>query len=498
MTPAPVRVRFAPSPTGFLHIGGARTALLNWLFARHSGGSFILRIEDTDRNRLTAGAVEGLMDALRWLGLEWDEGPDKGGPHGPYVQSERKALYHAWANGLLEQGKAYKCWATPEELQRAREIAQKSRGGKIAGYERIYRFISDAERAQVQAERGDAYVIRFAMPLEGETVVHDRVRGKIVFDNADQSDTVLLKSDGFPTYHLAMAVDDHFMQISHVMRSDEWVPSLALHQQLYEAFGWPAPEWVHLPVILNPTGKGKLSKRKPPVDEKGNPIPVMVHEYRELGYLPEALVNFLTNIGYSFGDDREVFTVEETIGRFDLRRINPASGTFPMQKLIWLNGKYIADLTDEDFITRVTPFLQAAYGERFEAASLHAITPFIKERVNPLMQAVALIKFLYVYDPSPAEELIMKKMDAAQTSTILERSHALLSTIEPFVHTATEPPMRDLVEALGFKPGQVFGTLRQAVTGQLVSPPLFESMEVMGKATSLQRLAEAQARLAAG
>jgi len=490
-----VRVRFAPSPTGFLHIGGARTALINWLFARHSGGKFILRIEDTDRNRLVEGAMEKQMAALRWLGLEWDEGPDKGGEYGPYIQSERKEMYQEWATWLLEQGKAYKCWATPDELKRAREIAQKSKSGKIAGYERIYRFISDEEREKVQAERGNNYVIRFAMPLEGQTVVHDRVRGKIVFDNADLGDTVLLKSDGFPTYHLAMAVDDHHMQISHVMRTDEWVPSLGLHQNLYAAFGWEPPEWVHLSIVTY-NGK-KMSKRKPPVDDKGNPVPVMTHEYKEQGYLPEALVNFLTNVGYSFGDDREFFSAEETIERFELRRINPAAGDFDEKKLFWLNGEWIRHLSDDEFVERVTPFVAATYGDAFDPVPLKQITPYIKERVNPLTQAPDLIKFLYDYEPCPVDELIVKKMDAQKTGSVLQRSHEILSAVDPFNHTTTEPPLRDLVEALDMKAGQVFGTLRQAITGQKVSPPLFETMEVVGKATVLQRLTEAQDRLKA-
>ena len=493
VTSRPVRVRFAPSPTGYLHIGGARTALLNWLFARHSGGKFILRIEDTDQVRFVKDAVDNLMESMRWLGLDWDEGPDVGGDYGPYVQSGRLELYQKWAHWLVEQGKAYRCYATPEELAHAKEQAKQERGGKIMGYERIHRFISEAERAQLQAERGH-YAIRFATPLEGQTIVHDRVRGQIVFDNTSLSDAVLLKSDGFPTYHLGVVVDDHFMNISHVMRSDEWIPSFGLHHNLYQAFGWDAPEWVHLPVILNPSGKGKISKRKPPVDDEGHPIPVMVHEYREQGYLPDALVNFLTNIGYNFGDDQEIFTPAETIARFTLDRINNAGAKFPMSKLKWLNGEYVQGLDDETFIMTLSRHLEKVYGA-IDPHKLAILAPELKKRANPLSKAVPFVKFLYAYEPCAPAELIQKQMDAAHTKEILRRSYATIDALADFNVAVLDTAIRALVEDMGLKVGQVLGTLRQAITAQQVSPPLWESMLALGKEESLKRIQAAETRL---
>lgn len=492
LTDKPVRVRFAPSPTGYLHIGSARTTLLTWLFARHSHGKFILRIEDTDQKRFVQDALDKLMQDIRWLGLEWDEGPDVGGPYGPYIQSERLELYQKWAHWLVEQGKAYKCFATEEELARAREISQKTRGGRIAGYERIYRFISDEERAKLEKERG-SYVIRFAMPLEGETVAHDRIRGDVVFKNEELSDMVLLKSDGFPTYHLAVVIDDHFMEISHVTRTEEWLPSLGLHHNLYEAFGWDEPEWVHMPVVLNPNGKGKMSKRNPPMVD-GKIVPVMVNDYREAGYLPEALINFLTNVGYSYGDDQEIFNVQDTIARFDIDRVSPASAAFNFQKLVWTNGVYIRELTDEDLADHLVPFLQKAYSA-VDRAKLVKIAPHIRERVNPLSEAVALLKFMFNFEPCPNDKLIQKNMDAAGTKNVLHLSYERLAGLSDFSHEAQAAVMEPLVEQLGLKKAQVYGTLRMATTAQQVSPPLFETMEVLGKDESLARIQAAEAQL---
>lgn len=482
--PDSVRVRFAPSPTGYLHIGGARTALLNVLFARRSGGKFVLRIEDTDQTRYVADAIDRLMDAMRWLGLDWDEGPDIGGEYGPYIQSERLELYQKWADWLVDQGKAYRCYCTPERLKTVNED-KKTRKEKL-GYDRHCRNLSAEQRAK---HAGEPYVIRFAMPLDGQTVVNDRVRGEIVFEHTNLNDAVLLKSDGFPTYHLAVVVDDHFMKISHVMRSDEWIPSLGLHENLYRAFGWNVPEWVHLPVMLSPTG-GKMSKRKPPMDEKGNPIPIMVHEYHELGYLPGALVNFLTNIGYNFGDDREVFSMAETIERFDLDRINNTGAKFPMKKLIWLNGEYIREKVSDDELARLLrePLEQA--GLEVNKELLSKIIPLLRVRLKTLNEVVAMAGFFFheQFQPPNSEMLVPKKMDAAGAREMLEAAYSVLKEMDDFSTDATHAAMAELVQQLGLKNGQVFGGLRSAVTGQRVSPPTFETMEVLGKEVSLQRI----------
>ncbi|HPV08860.1 MAG TPA: glutamate--tRNA ligase, partial [Aggregatilineales bacterium] len=319
-TNRPVRVRFAPSPTGYLHIGGARTALFNWLFARKHGGSFILRIEDTDQSRYVPEAEDDIMASLRWLGLNWDEGPDIGGKAGPYRQSERAELYREWADWLIEHGYAYRCNCSPERLEKVRE-EQRARGEK-PGYDRFCR------DRNLGPDIGE-HVVRFKMPLEGETTVHDLIRGPITFSNAELQDLVLLKSDGLPTYHLANVVDDHFMEISYIMRADEWIATAPIHWQLYRAFGWEMPAIAHLPVILSPSGHGKLSKRDQAFQEGGTKVLVQVREFREAGYLPEAVVNFLTNVGWAFGDDREVFTPEEAMERFELEDINPAPSKLP-------------------------------------------------------------------------------------------------------------------------------------------------------------------------
>ncbi|NDJ85787.1 MAG: glutamate--tRNA ligase [Chloroflexi bacterium] len=494
MSDRPVRVRFAPSPTGYLHIGGARTALLTWLLARSHDGTFILRIEDTDQKRYNEDATHKLMEDLRWLGLDWDEGPEIGGDYGPYIQSQRLDLYQKWANWLVEQGKAYRCYATQEELARAREIAQKTTG-KVAGYERMHRYLSDEERAKLQEERG-SYVIRFAMPLEGKTEVYDRVRGKIVFNNAEQNDAVLLKSDGFPTYHLAMAVDDHFMEISHVTRTEEWIPSAGLHQQLYQAFGWEPPEWVHMPVILNPNGKGKMSKRNPPVREDGTVIPVLVHDYREAGYLPDAMVNFLTNIGWSFGDDREVFDVQETLNEFTISRISPSSGAFPVSKLDWINGVYIRQKSTDELADLLLPFLERV-GYQVDREKLAGIVPHIQERLKTLQEAAEWTRFLWIeeFAPAPPEDLIPKKLDAAQSLELLRAAYATLRDLDNFGWETQEAALRALAKEHGVKAGQLFNPLRVATTAQQVAPPLFQSMEVLGREETLRRIQLAIAAL---
>lgn len=493
MTHQDVRVRFAPSPTGSLHIGGARTALFNWLFAKRHGGKFILRIEDTDQARSVPGSVEELMAGLRWLGLEWDEGPDKGGPLGPYIQSQRLELYQQWAQYLLDQGQAYRCYATPEELKRAKEIAEKSKGGKIAGYERIYRFISEEERAKVAQERPN-HVIRLAMPIGGETVVQDELRGTIRFPNEELSDIVLLKSDGFPTYHLAMAVDDHLMQISHVMRAEEWLPSAPMHTALYQALGWEPPKFVHLPMMVY-KGK-KISKRNPPLDDSGNKIPVMVRDYMEIGFQAEAVVNWLCNIGWSFGEDREIFPVEEAIARFSIERINPAPTEMPYSKLEFLNGHYVRALSLEAFMAQMTPLLEAAYGP-IDQEKLRIIGPHLQERANPLPAGVPIVAFLFAphFTPPTAEQVIPKGLNAAATKNLLAKLHELLAGLPDFAAATQEGPIRALAAEMNLKAAQVFNPLRWATTGQQIAPPLFESIEALGREATLQRLQLAIAAL---
>jgi glutamyl-tRNA synthetase len=343
-----------------------RTALFNWLYARHTGGKFILRIEDTDQSRYVPGSIELITDGLRWLGLDWDEGPEVGGEYGPYIQSERTRLYRQWADWLVEQGKAYRCYCTSERLDNLRKSG-------VQGYDLHCRTLSIEERAAHEAN-GDSYVIRFKMPLDGQTTVHDLIRGDITVENGTLTDLVLLKSDGFPTYHLANVVDDHFMEISHILRAEEWIPTAPVHRQLYDALGWEMPAIAHLPVILNPNGRGKLSKRTVGFTEDGRSVPVRLNEFREAGYLPEAIVNFLTNIGWSFGEDREVFSVAETIERFDLSRINPAGGKFPLEKLDWLNGVYVREMATDRLVALLGDRLAAA-GYQVDPVKLVELLP---------------------------------------------------------------------------------------------------------------------------
>ena len=475
----PVRVRFAPSPTGYLHIGGARTALFNWVFARKHNGVFILRIEDTDQTRYVPDSEQDIKDNLRWLGLHWDEGPDAGGPYGPYRQSERAELYREWANWLVDHGFAYRCTCPPERLEQVRE--QQRQAGQKPGYDRHCRDLNLGPDA-------GPHVIRFKMPTDGETVVNDLIRGPIVFQNAELEDLVLLKSDGLPTYHLANVVDDHFMAISHIMRADEWIASAPLHWQLYHAFGWEMPAIAHLPVILSPSGKGKLSKRDQAFQDGQVKVLVQVREFREAGYLPEAVVNFLMNVGWAFGEDREVFSVEEAIPRFRLEDINPAPGRLPYEKLEWLNGVTIRSLPCAELANRIKPFLEKA-GLRVDTDRLLKATPLIQERIKTLSEAVDMIGFLFrdEIEINPAE-LIQPKMDPQSTAQALQSAHSTLAGLADFSHEVQEKALRKLAEQLGLKPNQLFGTLRVAVTGQRVSPPLFETMEILGRDTVLHRI----------
>ncbi len=489
----PVRTRFAPSPTGPLHIGGARTALFGWLFARHHGGQFILRIEDTDQKRFDPRSLDQIIGGLRWLGIDWDEGPDIGGPYAPYRQSERLPFYHQWANWLVEHDKAYRCYCSPERLEQLNQdkIARK----EPPGYDRRCRYLTAAERADFERS-GAPYVIRFKMPVDGKTVVHDLIRGEVIFDNSTQQDMVLLKQDGYPTYHLAHIVDDYLMQISHVTRANEWLPSLALHVQIWQAFGWDMPQFAHLPVLLNPNGKGKLSKRHAGYVEDGRQVLVLVDEYRQAGYLPQAVINFLTNIGWNFGDEREVFSVQEAIERFDLNRVNPANSIFPIEKLDWLNGVYLRQLPVDELAAYLREPLEHA-GLTVDDALLRRVAPLVQIRIKTLNDIVELAGFFFRSDfklTDPAS-LIPERMDAAQTQDLLERAYQALAGLDNFEHASTEAAMRGLAEAMGIKPKLLFNVLRVAVTGQKVATPLFETMEILGRETCLERIRMARESL---
>jgi glutamyl-tRNA synthetase len=483
-----IRVRYAPSPTGYLHAGGARSCLFNWLFARHHGGTFILRIEDTDRTRYYERSVSDLLSSLRWLGLDWDEGPEVGGPFGPYTQTQRLPLYQEYARKLVASGDAYYCYCSPARLEAMR--AEQRRTGSPLGYDRHCRELTAHERAEREAE-GIVPVVRLKVPLEGETCFDDLIRGRICMKNSQMDDFVLLKSDGFPTYHLGVVVDDHMMEISHILRADEWISSTPRHVSMYRAFGWTPPLYAHLPVILSPAGKGKMSKRKL-VAADGHEYNVMIREFRAAGYLPEALFNFLALVGWSYDDKTELLTREQMIAHFDLAHVSKAPAKFSYDKLDWMNGMYIRQLAVDDLAARIKPFLdRAKYHPDLE--TVQRITPLIRERLVKLSDAVAMTDLFFVddlrYDP---QLLIQKGMTAEQARQVLAESQQILSSAPQFDEATIEPPLRAKAEEMGLKARQFFGTLRIATTGKEVAPPLFGTLVIVGREKVLARIARAR------
>jgi glutamyl-tRNA synthetase len=490
-----VRVRFPPSPTGLLHVGGARTALFNWLFAYGQAaregkrGAFVIRIEDTDRSRYVEGAAEGIVDVLEWFGLTWDEGPDKGGPVGPYVQSERTRLYQEHAQLLVDASKAYRCFCTPERLQQLREEQQERK--EPPGYDRRCRSLSP-EAIEANLAQGKPFVVRFAMPREGETVVHDLIRGAMVFQNVTLEDLVLLKSDGYPTYHLANVVDDHHMRITHIMRGEEWIPTAPVHVQLYQAFGWEVPAIAHMPLILAPGG-GKLSKRH------GS---TAMEEFRAQGYLPEALMNYLALLGWSYDGQTELFSKEELLEKFTLERVSPSPATFDYAKLRWFNQHYINHILSVDDLTeRVVPWLAAAGLTDLTAAEpgseayqrVREVVAILKDRLVLLSDAPELMSYFLRDDLEPYDPalLIPKKWDATMAKEALAESLLVLEGISVEDEAGVEAKLRALAEERGWKAGQLFMPIRVAVTGRTESPGLFETLRVIGDARVRERISRA-------
>jgi glutamyl-tRNA synthetase len=483
----PVRVRFAPSPTGFPHVGNIRTALFNWLFARHTGGKFILRIEDTDVVRKVEGAVEAIMDGLKWLGLDWDEGPGVEGAYGPYYQSERLHLYREAAERLIAQGDAYYCYCSPERLEEMR--AEQARLKQPPGYDRMCRELSAAECERKKAE-GIVPVVRLKIPLGETTEFSDIIWGDLTFDTNTLDDLVLLKSDGYPTYHLANVVDDHAMEISHVLRAEEWISSVPRHLIMYRALGYQPPQYAHLPMILGPD-RSKLSKRHGAVS---------ILEYREQGYLPETMVNFLALLGWALDDKTELFSREQLIEHFSLERISRTGAIFNWDKLGWMNGVYIRGLSLDDLTQRALPFLEKelppAVKRPLAEDYVRQIMPLIQERAHTLAEIPDLTEFFFTegleYEP---ELLIVKKMTRQLALPALEAARERLQPLAKFDHDSLEQVLRPLAEELGLKTGQLFGTLRVAVTGRTVAPPLFETMSVLGKDLCLERIDAALEKL---
>ncbi len=482
-----VRVRYAPSPTGYPHVGNIRTALFNWLFARHYGGSFIVRIEDTDVTRKVKGAVEAILDSLRWLGMDWDEGPDVGGEYSPYFQSQRLEIYREIAQRLVSQGDAYYCYCSPQRLEEMR--AEQVRGKQPPGYDRHCRNLSREEKAQKEAE-GVTPVVRFKTPLNGQTRFNDLIRGVVVFENSTIDDFVLLKSDGYPTYHLANVVDDHLMEITHVLRAEEWLSSTPRHQLLYQALEFEPPQFAHLPMLLG-TDRSKLSKRHGAAS---------ITEYRHLGYLPATMVNFLALLGWSLDDRTEILSRQELINNFSLERVSRTAAIFNRDKLDWMNGVYIRSLSLEGFTQQAFPFLDrglpAQVKRPLSTDYVEQIMPLIQERARTLVEVVALAKFFFVdeldYD---ASLLVGKNMDYESTLRALQEAQNRLEQLEEFDAESLEFLLRPLAMELGLKTGQLFGALRVATTGRTAAPPLFQTMAVLGKKCCLKRIETALAKL---
>ncbi len=472
----PVRTRIAPSPTGDPHVGTAYVALFNYAFARQNEGSFILRIEDTDRGRSTSESEAMILEALSWLGLEWDEGPDVGGPHGPYRQSERTEIYREHVERLVNAGAAYPCFCTRERLDALR--AEQKAAKQQLGYDRHCRAL-DSEDARRRVDAGEPHVIRLAMPTSGETVADDLLRGEISIANAQVDDQVLLKSDGHPTYHLANVVDDHLMEITHVIRAEEWISSLPKHIRLYEAFGWAPPVFCHLPLLRN-ADRSKISKRKNPVS---------LDHYRQAGILPEALLNYLALMGWTMPDERDQFTLAEFIGDFRLDDISLGGPVFDLEKLRWLNGKYIRNLSLGDFLERLR-------GGVLSDDYLLRVLPLVQERVDTLADFVPYAEFFFVgdvkYDPAALPKLVAKNHTAPQTAKafrLLLENH--LDQILEWDAENIEGAMRGFCDENDWLPKELFMPVRVALTGRTATPPLFETMEVLGKARCRWRLRRA-------
>jgi glutamyl-tRNA synthetase len=490
MSEGKVRVRYAPSPTGYPHVGNIRTALFNWLFARHSGGSFIVRIEDTDVNRKVEGAVEAILDGLRWLGIDWDEGPEVGGSYGPYFQSQRLDLYHKAARYLIESGHAYPCYCSEERLARMRaEMAR--RKDSTRSYDRHCRNLSPAERERLEAQ-GTKPVVRFKTPLEGQTRFNDLIKGEVIFDNSTLDDFVLLKSDGYPTYHLANVVDDHLMEITHIMRADEWLSSTPRHVLLYNALDYRPPLFAHLPMILG-EDRSKLSKRHGATS---------IIEYREQGYLPQAMVNFLALLGWSLDDRTELFTKDELIQHFSIERISKTSAIFSLNKLNWMNGVYIRKMSHEELAEHLQPFLERDLPESVKRPISREyvirVVPLIQERLTVLTEAAHNYDFFFVDDLHYETGLLQgKKLTKEDVVRSLEAARVLLQDIF-FETPRLEHALRQLATDLGLKTGDFFGVIRVAITGRTAAPPLFQTMVVLGKERCLKRIETALSKIRRG
>jgi glutamyl-tRNA synthetase len=471
-----VRVRFAPSPTGALHIGGARTALFNWLFARNQGGAFILRIEDTDRERSTLEANRAIFHGLEWLGLDWDEGPNTDGLFGPYYQTERLKIYYKYADQLIKEGKAYYCFCTPEELSKKRKEAAARK--EAPRYDGKCRKLPEEEIKKLR-ESGKPKVGRFLLPPVGETVVEDLIRGKVVFQNELLDDFVILKSDGFPTYNFACVIDDHLMEISHVIRGDDHLSNTPRQILLYQALGWELPKFAHIPMILG-KDKARLSKRHGATS---------VINYRDIGYLPEALLNYIARLGWGYGDE-EIFSREELISKFSLDGVSKNPAVFDTDKLNWLNGKYIRKILPERLIDLCEPLLIEAYGKP-DLEYIKKVVLAFHDRLVLIPDIVPLSKYFFVDEFEYDSKGVEKYFKTEHAKKILESLKEQLAKAEPFTRENIEPVFKGLAKEMNVKLGVIIHPCRLALTGTLQSPPMYDVVEILGKEKVEERLSGA-------
>ena len=479
-----IRVRFAPSPTGYLHVGGLRTALYNYLFAKHTGGTFILRIEDTDQSRKVEGAVENLINTLHWAGMEYDEGPHRDAGRGPYVQSQRLDLYQTYAQKLVDNDFAYYCFCSPERLQ---EVRQKQLAAKRStAYDRHCRNIP-REEAERRRAAGEQCVIRMKVPLEGELSFDDVIRGRVTIALPMVDDQVLMKSDGFPTYHLAVVVDDHLMGITHIIRGEEWLSSVPKHILLYRYFGWELPVLAHLPLLLNPD-KSKLSKRQ------GD---VAVEDYRAKGYLREAIVNFIAFLGWNPGDEQELFTMDQLVREFTLERVGKSGAVFNIEKLNWLNQQHIKLKSNEDLYQLIRPKLSPAQTAGIDERYILNVIGLLKERMAFPSDFIEMSEYFF-QDPVTIDEAGLKKYWEPQTSDYLAALAGRFESLTDFSHHSIETTLRQFAEDLQVKPTKLIHPARLAISGRTMGPGLFEMMELMGKETVVRRLRHAVKKFAEG
>jgi glutamyl-tRNA synthetase len=485
-----VRVRFAPSPTGLPHLGNMRTALFNWLFARHYGGAFIVRIEDTDVVRTVEDADQMILEALRWLGLDWDEGPERGGRFGPYYQSRRMSFYQTYAQRLLQEGEAYRCYCSTERLEEMRQEQQ--RRGEPPGYDRRCRELRDAERSGYEAQ-GIKPVIRFRVPLDGETSLHDLLRGEITFANGSLDDFVLLKSDGYPTYHLANVVDDHLMKISDVLRADEWISSTPRHILIYQALGWQPPRYIHLPLILERSG-GKMSKRLGDVS---------LDSYRQRGYLSEALVNYLALLGWSPGDTQEIFALEELVERFSWERISVSPAIFDLERLDWFNKWYMRHFAPAGIAQAVAAYLRETYGQEERSqgtayspeAWLELLVEHVREEVSRMNQIPARASFIFLNEidyTAEAREVLSAPAAKGVLQTFVDKLHSVQSLDVERASSLLQELRLRFKEKQNLKASEVLFPIRASLTGTLEGPSLAVVIALLGKERCTQRARSSQ------